>query len=278
MPTVPKPFALLRLARCRHAQFPTQTPTAQRRTSETPQAKHNISTSVTLLEHVPLREHQIVECLTVRRKLRSGVGLRIRIRIRIRLAGRRPAAPVAAVVAARGSRTAPVRARRIAGVRGRRRQLCWQRGRHRGNPAIFAPAFDPLVRVLVQTGEVLPQLLVLSRHGIAFLGRGELAGQAAQRWCVELVLMRLQIPELGELLAAVVELAGERLDLLVDDFVRSDVAALREGLAADVAVVWAFTGVPALVGLQVAQLREALAARGLFAQLMLQCQPCVKDS
>lgn len=52
----------------------------------------------------------------------------------------------------------------------------------------------------------------------------------------------------------------------MDDFVRSDVSVLGEGLAADVAVVWSFACVSSFVGLEVAELAEALAACGLFAK------------
>jgi len=48
--------------------------------------------------------------------------------------------------------------------------------------------------------------------------------------------------------------------------VRADVAVLGEGLAADVAVVGSFAGVASFVGLEVAELAEALAAGGLFAE------------
>jgi hypothetical protein len=57
----------------------------------------------------------------------------------------------------------------------------------------------------------------------------------------------LEVTKLCELLAAVVELAGERLDLLVDNLVCSDIAALCERLAADVTGVWPLAGVTALM-------------------------------
>ena len=47
---------------------------------------------------------------------------------------------------------------------------------------------------------------------------------------------------------------------------RSHVSVLGEGLAADVAVVWSLTGVSSFVGLEVAELAEALATGGLFAK------------
>jgi hypothetical protein len=57
----------------------------------------------------------------------------------------------------------------------------------------------------------------------------------------------LEVAELRELLPTVVELAGERLDLLMHNLVRSYVAALCECLAALLADVWSFTGVAALM-------------------------------
>lgn len=59
----------------------------------------------------------------------------------------------------------------------------------------------------------------------------------------------LQVPQLCELLAAVVEFAGEGLDLLMNDLVCTDVASLREGLSTDVAVIRPFAGVSPLMGL-----------------------------
>lgn len=59
----------------------------------------------------------------------------------------------------------------------------------------------------------------------------------------------LEVAELSELLPALVQSASEGLDLLVDDLVRSNIAALSEGLAANVAVVWSFSGVSPFVSL-----------------------------
>lgn len=52
----------------------------------------------------------------------------------------------------------------------------------------------------------------------------------------------------------------------MDDFVRSDVSVLGEGLAADVAVVWSFARVSSFMGLEVAELAETLTTCGLFAK------------
>jgi hypothetical protein len=59
----------------------------------------------------------------------------------------------------------------------------------------------------------------------------------------------LQVSKLGELLAAVVELTGEWLDLLVYDLVCPDVSTLRKSLAAYVALVRAFPSVASFMGL-----------------------------
>jgi hypothetical protein len=55
---------------------------------------------------------------------------------------------------------------------------------------------------------------------------------------------------LSELLAAVIEPAGERLDLLMHDLVCTHVATMRKGLAADVATVWTLSCVASLMRLQ----------------------------
>jgi hypothetical protein len=81
---------------------------------------------------------------------------------------------------------------------------------------------------------------------------------------VEFVLVRFQIAKLGELFLAVIESAGERLRSGMHDLVCPDIAVLGESFAADVAVIGPFAGVSTLVGLEVAELAEALAAGGFF--------------
>jgi hypothetical protein len=78
--------------------------------------------------------------------------------------------------------------------------------------------------------------------------------------------MRLQIPQLSEMLPALVQLASVRFSSGVDDFVGPHVSVLGEGFAADVAVVGALACVAPLVGFEVAELAEALVAVGLFAE------------
>jgi hypothetical protein len=47
----------------------------------------------------------------------------------------------------------------------------------------------------------------------------------------------LQIAQLSELLPAIIELAGKRLDLLMNDLVSTYVAPLRKGLPTNIATV-----------------------------------------
>ena len=53
----------------------------------------------------------------------------------------------------------------------------------------------------------------------------------------------LQITQLSELFAAVVELTSKRFDLLVQDLVCPNVATLGKGLSADFATVWSLASV-----------------------------------
>jgi hypothetical protein len=77
----------------------------------------------------------------------------------------------------------------------------------------------------------------------------------------------LQVAQLRERLVARVQLALERLAGVVHGAVRPHVAALREGLAAELAGVGALARVTALVRLEVAELREGLRAAGVAAGL-----------
>lgn len=58
-----------------------------------------------------------------------------------------------------------------------------------------------------------------------------------------------QIAQLCELLPALVESASEGFDLLMDNLMCPHITALGESFSTDVAIVWAFTGVPSLMGL-----------------------------
>lgn len=73
---------------------------------------------------------------------------------------------------------------------------------------------------------------------------------------MELVLVRLQVAELGELLATVIKLACKGFDLLVDDFVCANIASLSKGFAADIAAIGPLPSVSSFVCLEVSQLRE----------------------
>ena len=59
----------------------------------------------------------------------------------------------------------------------------------------------------------------------------------------------LEVSELGEGLAAVIESAEVWFGLIVNDLVGADVAALGEPLATDIACKWSVTGMSSLVGL-----------------------------
>ena len=74
---------------------------------------------------------------------------------------------------------------------------------------------------------------------------------------------------MSELLATVVYLAAEGLDLLVNDLVCTNVATLGECLAANAAAVWSFSGVTPFMCLEVTQLREGLATSRCFARKWL---------
>ena len=59
----------------------------------------------------------------------------------------------------------------------------------RADLAVLATTLDSLVTVLVQVGEVLPQLLVSSMDNVAVLDGGELGCQCANGRDVEFVLV-----------------------------------------------------------------------------------------
>jgi len=74
------------------------------------------------------------------------------------------------------------------------------------------------------------------------------------------IVVRLEIPELTEFLPAVIELAGERLCLLMNNLVGSHVAFLRKLLTADVTLVRPFASMASFVSAKVSPLRKALVA------------------
>jgi len=82
---------------------------------------------------------------------------------------------------------------------------------------------------------------------------------------MEFILMRLEVPKLRELLIATIQFASEGFRGGMHDLVGADVTVLREGFAADGAGEGSFAAVPALVGFEVAELAEALAAGWFFA-------------
>ena len=62
----------------------------------------------------------------------------------------------------------------------------------RADFAVLAAAFDALVAVLVQIGEVLPQFLIAGVYDVTILDRGELRCEGADGGDVEFVLMGLE--------------------------------------------------------------------------------------
>lgn len=57
----------------------------------------------------------------------------------------------------------------------------------------------------------------------------------------------LQIAELSKLLSTIVKLTAERLYLLVDNLMSTNIAALSKSLAANFAAVWPFSSVSPFV-------------------------------
>lgn len=72
------------------------------------------------------------------------------------------------------------------------------------NLSIFATTLDALVTVLVQTGKIRPETPVICRHDVWVRHGCESNGEIAQSGCMELVLVRLQIPQLRKLFPAAV--------------------------------------------------------------------------
>lgn len=140
-----------------------------------------------------------------------------------------------------------------------------RRERRVADPPVLPAALDALVAVPVQPGKVLPHLFLLLGDDITLSDALEPGLQPPDRLGVELVLMRLEVPELREPLVAVVEFAVEGLHRRVHDLVGSDVAVLGERLAADLALVGSLAGVSALVGFEIAELTESLITGGFPA-------------
>jgi hypothetical protein len=59
-----------------------------------------------------------------------------------------------------------------------------------------------------------------------------------------------QVAQLSELLSTIIKLAGERLDLLVNNLMSTHIATLRKGLTTDVATIRALACVSSLMCLQ----------------------------
>lgn len=89
--------------------------------------------------------------------------------------------------------------------------------------------------------------------------------EVTNRLRVELVLVALQVTELGELFVARVQLAGKRLGRGVNNLVCAHVTPLRKRLVTDVALIRPLSSVSSLVCLEVTQLRKPLTTSGLAA-------------
>lgn len=98
--------------------------------------------------------------------------------------------------------------------------------------AVLASAFDALVAVLVETGKVLPHHLLPRADVVALVKVLEGLSEFADSLLVELVLVTLQVAELGKLLVAVVKTACERLGCSVNNLVCSHISSLGKCLAA----------------------------------------------
>jgi hypothetical protein len=120
--------------------------------------------------------------------------------------------------------------------------------------------------MLVQPNEVLPHRPLPLLNNIPLCEILKTIPQSTDRRDVEFVLMRFQVAQLGKMLPTLIQLASVRFRCCVNDFVSPHISMLGESLAADIAVVRSLAGVPSLVGFEVSELAEALAAVGLFAE------------
>lgn len=119
---------------------------------------------------------------------------------------------------------------------------------------IFTSAFDALVAVLVEAGEVIPHGLFPRVNVVTLMEVLKGLSEPANGFLVELVLVTLQVAKLSELLIALIKTAGERLCCCVDDLVCSDVTTLSKCLAAQLAAIRALASVTTLVCLEVTEL------------------------
>lgn len=132
---------------------------------------------------------------------------------------------------------------------------------------IFAATLDAFVAVLVKAAKVLPHVLLPAGHHIPLPHDLEPPFEVSNGLAVKFVLMAFQIPELCELLVTFIELASKRFCGSVHNFMCSNVSPLRERLATSITAIRSFTGVSALMRLEVAELRKALTTARLLANL-----------
>lgn len=140
--------------------------------------------------------------------------------------------------------------------------------------AVLASAFDALVAILVETGEVFPHDLLPGAYMIAFVKVLERRAKSADSLLMEFVLVTLQVAKLSKLLVAIVKTAGEGLCCGVNNLVCSYVAALSKSLAAKLTAVWTLASVTTLMCLEISELRETLTTTRLFANERLDASVC----
>ena len=132
--------------------------------------------------------------------------------------------------------------------------------------SLLPPPLNPLIAMLVQPQKILPHPPLPILHHIPLLKILKPPLQPPNRRSMELILMRLQIPQLRKMLPTLIQLASIRFSSGVHDFVSPHISVLGESFAADVAVVGALAGVAPLVGFEVAELAEALVAVEFLAE------------
>ncbi len=138
------------------------------------------------------------------------------------------------------------------------------RARRNGrNPPVFSSALDALVGILIEGRKVFPEFSVFLSHKNTWDNGSKLLSEVLESTGVKFVLMRLlwsvkgrrcraeatylQVAELSELLATIIESTCERLDLLMHNLVSTNIAPLSKRLAANVAAVWSLSSVSPLM-------------------------------
>jgi hypothetical protein len=139
---------------------------------------------------------------------------------------------------------------------------------------VLASAFDALVAILVETGEVFPHDLLPGAYVIALVEVLKGRAKSADSLLMEFVLVTLQVAKLSKLLVAIVKATGEGLSCGVNNLVCSYIAALSKRLAAELTAIRTFASVTTLMCLEVSELRETLTTTRLFAYERLDASMC----